>query len=647
MTSEICLHNVPKNDCITCFQKSLPIYSYKELILNEIEKCQFIIVQAETGSGKSTQLPQYLMQAGYKGIICTQPRRIAAISLASRVAKEVNCTIGTTVGYKVRFEELISDETVITYASDGSLCRELMHNPTAKGYSVVIIDEVHERTVSTDILCALVKKICHENRNDLKVIITSATLDTEKFSTYFNDANVIKVPGKMYPVDVTYISESTLEATIYNIHTKEPSGDILVFLPGQKEILKLIQSLNQLFSPNSVVILPLYASLPLDEQGKIFQPTPTGKRKIICSTNVAETSITIEGIVYVVDTGIRRVLTFNHKSRIEILAESYISKQDSEQRKGRAGRMQPGKCYRLYSKEQYNQLEQYNVPDIVRGNFVNYLINLKALGINDISSIDFIDSPLKDAVSANEIQLKELGILDSSGNLTDEGKLTSNIAISPELRKALIDANQFKCLKPVIIIVSMMSATHRLSRTAQNVLFTSKYVDETGDHLTMYNIFNGWLESGMSDDWCMDNLINSSFMNQAYKISEQIKDILAQYNFDVESCKVENVLRSFVGSSTANVAEKINDQGDFNNGKTNKYSTIDGALTVYLYQSSPLNEKGPELVVFHKILHQYKPYMVNASKIDRILLTSSAFLKLKQINQNTNVVSFKPAWMKK
>lgn len=640
-----CSHNKPRQDCITCYRETLPIFPYKETIVNAIQSNPFVIVQAETGSGKSTQLPQYLMEAGYTGIVCTQPRRIAAVSLASRVAKEVNCTLSTTVGYKVRFEQAVSDQTILTYSSDGSLLRELLCNPHAEGYSVIIIDEVHERSVSTDILCALLKKICLEARNDLKIVITSATLDIDKFTTFFDNAAVIQVPGKLFPVDVAYVPDETIESLVYNIHTRQPPGDILAFFAGQSEIFAACDSLKKLLPPNEVIIMPLYACLPLEEQNKVFAPTPKGIRKIICSTNAAETSITIEGIVYVVDTGYARFFVHNPKSGIEMMSDVYVDKQSAEQRRGRAGRVRPGTCYRLYSHEHFSQLEAHHPPEIVRSRFSKEKLTIISLGLQ---KADFIDPPSDDADEESERILKKLALLDADGNLTEDGKVVSLLPILPALGRVLINANQLKCLKPVIIIVAMMNNGHRITFKGQYFSFNSKFYDETGDHMTFYNLYNAWLESGKSDSWCLENSVNPVSLNQAYLVNEQIRDLLAKKGFQVDTCQEENIVRAFLLDSLDNVAEKSGDEGDFSSIRSGRirYCTMDRAQIVYLYPASPLGSSPPELVLFNEIVCTKKPFMNYASKIERSWLTALALRKLHQTDiQSSETISLKPSWM--
>ena len=355
-------------------RKSLPVYKYREQFLDAMSKYQVLIVVGETGSGKTTQLPQYLHEAGYSKsnngkilkIGCTQPRRVAATSVANRIADEMGVTLGEEVGYSIRFEDKSSDKTIIKYLTDGMLLREFLTDPELSSYGALMIDEAHERTVSTEIILSLLKDII-QIRKDLKLIIASATMNAEKFSNYFNDAPIFNIPGRRFPVDIHYTKNPEANyiqaalTTIFQIHTtQELPGDILVFLTGQDEIETMQESLEEachklgsLIKP--LIICPVYASLPTDLQKNIFEPTPPNSRKIVLATNIAETSITIEGISYVIDPGYVKENVFNPVTGMESLVVVPCSRASANQRAGRAGRVGPGKCFRLYTKWSFIQ----------------------------------------------------------------------------------------------------------------------------------------------------------------------------------------------------------------------------------------------------------------------------------------------------
>ncbi|VDO86672.1 unnamed protein product [Schistosoma margrebowiei] len=338
-----------KRETLKEAKRSLPIYKFREALLQAIADHQVLIIEGETGSGKTTQIPQYLYEAGYcnggKRIGCTQPRRVAAMSVAARVSQEMSVRLGSEVGYSIRFEDCTSEHTIIKYMTDGMLLREFLTEPDLGSYSVMIIDEAHERTLHTDILFGLVKDVARF-RSDLKLLISSATLDAEKFATFFDDAPVFRIPGRRYPVDIYYTKAPEadyIEAAIISIlqiHVTQPPGDILVFLTGQEEIETanelLMERTRKLGSKiRELIILPIYSSLPSDMQAKIFAPTPPGARKVVLATNIAETSLTIDGIIYVIDTGFCKQKFYSARSGVESLIVVPISQAAADQRAGR------------------------------------------------------------------------------------------------------------------------------------------------------------------------------------------------------------------------------------------------------------------------------------------------------------------------
>ena len=387
-------------------RKKLPVYPYREEFLAAVKDHQILVLVGETGSGKTTQIPQYLHEIGYSElgkIGCTQPRRVAAMSVAARVSHEMNVKLGKEVGYSIRFENCTSDATKIQYMTDGMLLREILTEPDLSSYSCMIIDEAHERTLHSDILFGLVKDIVRF-RNDLKLIISSATMDAEKFSKYFDDASIFMIPGRMFPVDIFYTKSPEADyvdaavVTVLQIHVSQPlGGDILVFLTGQEEIETaaeiLIQRTRNLGSRiNELMICPVYANLPSEQQAKIFEKTPKGSRKVVLATNIAETSLTIDGICFVIDTGFNKQKSFNARSGMESLVVTPVSQAASNQRAGRAGRTQPGKCFRLFTAWSFqHELEPNTVPEILRTNLGNVVLLLKSLGINDLIHFDFMD----------------------------------------------------------------------------------------------------------------------------------------------------------------------------------------------------------------------------------------------------------------
>jgi len=358
-------------------------------------------------------VPQFLLEAGIAGdknIACTQPRRVAAMSVAKRVSEEMDVALGSTVGYTIRFEDKTTHATRLKYQTDGMLLRESMHDPLLSKYNVIILDEAHERTLSTDILFGLLKEILPK-RPELKVVVMSATLNAERFQQYFEGSPMLDVPGRMFPVEVFYTQTpeqdyfSSAVKTVLQIHVDEGPGDVLVFLTGEEEIENACTDIRNECKKlgdeaGPITVIPLYSSLPPQQQNRIFDEAPPpnkkGKlgRKVVVSTNIAETSLTIDGVVYVVDPGLSKQKVYNPRLRIESLLVSPISRASAKQRAGRAGRTRPGKCYRLFTERSFNQdLKENSYPEIQRSNLATVVLNLKKLGIDDIVHFDYMDPP--------------------------------------------------------------------------------------------------------------------------------------------------------------------------------------------------------------------------------------------------------------
>jgi len=412
------------------------MWSARERLIDAVKKSPVLIVIGETGSGKTTQIPQFLLDAGLAGpstgvIACTQPRRVAAVTVAQRVAQERGVEVGTEVGYTVRFDDCTSSRTRLKYMTDGMLLREAMLDPHLKRYRAVILDEAHERTVATDVLLGLLKEARAARGADFRLLVMSATLDAAGFQAYFPGARAAYVEGRLHPVDIMYTmkpQESYLDAAItaaLQLHCDEGPGDALVFLTGQDEIQsaeRLIRERAAALPSDSrrlqLEVVPMYAALPPEAQMRAFAPAPEGTRKIVLSTNIAETSITIPGVRYVIDSGFVKMRAYNAHLGAACLEVAPVSKAQARQRSGRAGREAAGRCFRLYTEDAFSQLTATTEPEIKRANLAAVVLQLKSLGIEDILSFDFMDPPPKAALLRALELLYALGALDVKGQLT-------------------------------------------------------------------------------------------------------------------------------------------------------------------------------------------------------------------------------------
>lgn len=620
---------------ISTQRKSLPVYRMRNELVKAVRENQFLVIVGETGSGKTTQITQYLNDEGFSdyGMIgCTQPRRVAAVSVSKRVSEEMGCKLGEDVGYTIRFEDMTSSKTRIKYMTDGMLQREALLDPTMSNYSVIMLDEAHERTVATDVLFALLKQAA-QKRPDLKVIVTSATLDSAKFSEYFCKCPVINIPGKTFPVEVLYSQtpqmdyiESALDAVV-EIHINEGAGDILVFLTGQDEIDSCCEILYQRVktlgdSIGELLILPVYSALPSEIQSKIFEPTPEGSRKVVFATNIAETSITIDGIYYVIDPGFAKVNTFNPRLGMEQLVVSPISQAQANQRKGRAGRTGPGKCYRLYTESAfYNEMLPNTVPEIQRQNLSLTILMLKAMGINDLIHFEFMDPPPKNLLTRALEELFNLEALDEDGYLTKLGMRMSQFPMEPTLSKALLAAVTNNCSDDIITIISMLSVQNVFYRPKDKEREADdkkvKFYHPYGDHLTLLNVYRRWQQSNCTEQFCTLNYLHFRHLKRARDVRNQLVVIFNRFKLPVISSHGDPdiIRKSLVSGFFFNAAKRDSQVG---------YKTITGGTAVAIHPSSSLYGKEYEYVMYHSLVLTSREYMSQVTAIDPKWLIETA-----------------------
>ena len=606
----------------------LPAFAVREELLRVIRDNQVVIVIGETGSGKTTQLTQFLYEDGYgkTGMIgCTQPRRVAAMSVAKRVAEEMEVKLGGTVGYAIRFEDCTSKETVIKYMTDGVLLRESLNESDLDRYSCIIMDEAHERALNTDVLMGLFKKIL-QRRRDLKLIVTSATMNSKRFSDFYGGAPEFTIPGRTFPVDVMfhrspvedYVDQAVQQ--VLAIHVGKPAGDILVFMTGQEDIeatCELVRDrLDALNDPPKLSILPIYSQMPADLQAKIFDRAAPGVRKCIVATNIAETSLTVDGIMYVVDAGFSKLKVYNPRMGMDTLQITPISQANASQRSGRAGRTGPGQAYRLFTEKAFRD-EMYiqTIPEIQRTNLSNTVLLLKSLGVKDLLDFDFMDPPPQDTITTSLFDLWALGALDNLGELTDLGRKMNAFPMDPSLAKLLIMSEMYGCSEEMVTIVSMLSVPNVFyrpkERQEESDAAREKFFVPESDHLTYLHVYTQWKANGYNDRWCIQHFLHSKSLRRAKEIRDQLLDIIKMQNMEMVSCGTDwDIIRKCICSGYYHQAAKVKGIGEYVNLRT--------SVTVQLHPTSALYGLGflPDYVVYHELILTSKEYMSTVTSVD-------------------------------
>lgn len=633
--------HLKKGEAVSDFAKSktlaqqrqyLPIFSVREELLQVVRENQVVVVVGETGSGKTTQLTQYLHEDGYTTnavVGCTQPRRVAAMSVAKRVSEEMETELGDKVGYAIRFEDVTGPNTVIKYMTDGVLLRETLKDADLEKYRVVVMDEAHERSLSTDVLFGILKKVV-ARRRDFKLIVTSATLNAQKFSNFFGSVPIFHIPGRTFPVKTLYSKtpcEDYVEAAVkqvMTIHITSDPGDILIFMTGQDEIeatcYALAERMESLESSNKQVpkllILPIYSQLPADLQAKIFQKAEDGARKCIVATNIAETSLTVDGIYYVIDTGYGKMKVYNPRMGMDALQVFPVSRAAADQRAGRAGRTGPGTCYRLYTESAYlNEMLPSPVPEIQRTNLGNVVLLLKSLKIDNLLDFDFMDPPPQENILNSMYQLWVLGALNNVGNLTDLGWKMVEFPLDPPLAKMLLMGEQLGCINEVLTVVSMLSVPSVFFRPKDRVeesdAAREKFFVPESDHLTLLNVYQQWKANQYRGDWCNDHFLHVKGLRKAREVRSQLLDILKTLKIPLTSCGPDwDVVRKAICSAYFHNAARLKGVGEYVNCRN--------GMPCHLHPSSALYGLGytPDYVVYHELILTTKEYMQCATSVE-------------------------------
>ncbi|KAJ3516974.1 hypothetical protein NLJ89_g793 [Agrocybe chaxingu] len=627
-------------------RRRLPIAQGRDALIDEIRSHDVTVLLGETGSGKTTQVPQYILESGIarNGMIAvTQPRRVAATSLAQRVALEQSVPVGSLVGYAVRFDEKHSSKTRIKYLTDGMIVRELMSDPLLSNYSVVIVDEAHERTLRTDLLIANLKSIQKQRNpspndkgkgkadssNPLKIVIMSATLDAEKFSKFYHNAKIIYVKGRQYPVKIYHSAESQLDyadaamRTFFQIHTDQPPGDVLIFLPGQEDIEGLQKSI-QLFANQLPVDTPavltctMFAAQDNSQNSKAFNQTPPNTRKCILATNIAETSITIPGIKYVIDSGKckeKQYLARSAGGGFDTLLTRDITKSSAMQRTGRAGREGMGVCFRLYTEEAYSNMAVSGDPEILRCSLTSSILNLK------------FASALK--------TLWLLGAIDNNQQLTPAGRKMALFPLEPQYACTVVASKAFACTSEILDIVSILSASSKLflDITEQREAVAEarrKFRHPSGDHCTILNAVKAYREITASSnkhgrrEWCRKHFLNERTFLEARDIREQLVVTCGRVGIDatVSAKENEDAIVKSMGHGLAGNSAFLQADGT--------YKQTMGQTIIKVHPGSTLCDKKHPAIIYDELVYTNQIYARGVSAIPKgFFLSLSAFKQRK------------------
>ncbi|AAX18143.1 ATP-dependent RNA helicase [Borrelia turicatae] len=620
----------------------LPIYKYKDELIKNLKTNNVLIIESPTGSGKTTQIPRIIYESGLTKlgkIGVTQPRRIATISIAEYIAKHIGVKLGEEVGYKIRFQEVTSSKTKIKLMTDGVLLQELKKDTLLYEYDVIIIDEAHERSLNIDFILGLIKDILNK-RDDFKVIISSATINTQVFSKYFNNAPILSIETITYPVQIIYnppllnTSKSMIlkiKEIISGIIKEKKEGDILIFLSGEKEIKETIKEIYELNSKQELIILPLYGRMAKEAQEQIFMPTPKNKRKIIVSTNIAETSITIENIKIVIDSGKVKTNRFQMKTHTYSLQEVPISKSSATQRAGRAGRLAKGTCYRLYKRDEYQLRDEYQKEEIYRTDLSEVILRMADIGIRNFTKFDFISKPsIKSIQTASDI-LKSLDAINEKNELTEIGKYMIIFPLIPIHSRALVEAmiNYQQAIYPTTIGLSFLS-TSGIFLLPQNEEIEArqahlKYKNPLGDLIGFINIFEDYKKATNKEAFAKENYLDLQGLEEITNVQRQLENIVSSFNIPIvhkHEIDHEGYLKS--------IMRGMKDYICFKTSK-NKYKTIK-AQNIVTHPGSLINTDSVKYFVAGEIIETSKRYARSIGVLKKEWINDIQFEENEQKN---------------
>lgn len=617
------------------YPENLPVSQKKEAIYNAIKDNQVVIIAGETGSGKTTQIPKICLELGrgVKGYIGhTQPRRLAARSVAERIAHELNTTLGESVGYKVRFSDHVGDNTLVKLMTDGILLAELQQDKLLLQYDTIIIDEAHERSLNIDFILGYLKQLLPK-RPDLKVIITSATIDPERFSKHFNQAPIIEVSGRTYPVEVRYrpiggdaldsdkdMTEGIIDAI--DELSRESAGDILIFMSGEREIRDTAEALNKLQLRHTEV-LPLFARLSNSEQNRIFQPH-TGRR-IILATNVAETSLTVPGIKYVIDTGYARISRYSYRTKVQRLPIEPISQASADQRKGRCGRVSDGICIRLYSEDDFISRVQFTDPEILRTNLASVILQMTSIGLGDISGFPFVQAPDKRNIQDGVRLLEELGALqegtDNKGayRLTPMGKQLAQLPIDPRLARMVLEARKYGAVRELMVITSALSIQDPRERPMDKQQASDekhrRFQDKDSDFLSLLNLWD-YLKTQQKElshsqfrKHCRQEFLNFMRVREWQDVYTQLRQVVKELGFPINSqpADFKSIHVALLSGLLSHIGQKDNDKQEFTGARNARFA---------IYPGSGLFKKPPKWTMVAELVETSRLWGRIAARIE-------------------------------
>ena len=618
--------------------RELPVYQQKERILEVLKEHQVIVVESPTGSGKTTQLPIILHEAGYSknGLIgVTQPRRIAALSVSDFIARQLNCKVSGLVGYKMRFEDRTSDETAIKIMTDGILLQEMKLDPALSRYGVIMVDEAHERSLNIDFILGLLKRVL-ESRPEFKVIVSSATINAEVFSEYFGECPIVKIETSMYPVTVVYdppaegdesdysssgaadALQSKIEQIVARIVSEKREGDVLIFLPGEKAIKDCMKRL--VFGPvgGKLHVIPLYSRLGKDEQERVFEKAPLFKTKVVISTNIAETSVTIDGITSVIDSGLSKLNYYNPKTFTSSLIETPISKASCNQRKGRAGRTRPGSCYRLYSRADFENRPLFTTEEIYRTDLTEVVLRMAELGISEFERFEFISAPSKSGIAGAIDALSLLGALNPDRSLTKVGEMMCAFPLVPRHSRIIVEA----LLKYPDVVDEVLIATSFLSTMSPYILPPGEemearqahhaFRDPEGDFISYLKIFQAFRSARDGGKWCERNYLDERTLLEIVRIKEQLELIVSDLGVPISGGGSIDDYLCCIGRGLIQFVCVRQERGLFRSLTAEK---------IQIHPGSVMYKENPQYIVAGEIVRTTRMYAMSVSPLRRDILS--------------------------